>query len=73
MTIKEMILKNKGLWYVVLKDKSKWIIDLDNNMFDNYKWYKEIGTLETDLSDEQLQIFLEDGAWSRIRNKRSII
>ena len=40
-SIKEMILKNKGIWKVTLPDGSKWVLNLNDNTFDNYKWYKE--------------------------------
>jgi hypothetical protein len=51
MNIKEAILKAKGKWLLVMKDKSKWVIDLDNDMFDSFKWYKETKTLESELLD----------------------
>lgn len=44
-----------GIWLVTLKDNSKWVIDFDNNLFDNYKWYKTIGTLESELNWENLR------------------
>ena len=51
MSFKEMMLKQKGMWLVTTSDKSKWVIDLDNMMFDNYKWYKAMGTLESELEN----------------------
>lgn len=51
MNLKDMILKRKGKWLVTKEDKTKWIIDLDDMMFDNYEWYKATGTLESELTD----------------------
>ena len=48
-----------GLWLAILKDNSKWVIDFDNNMFDNYKWYKAYGTLESELNWEDLKKEIE--------------
>lgn len=56
MTIKEYMKKDK--WLVVLKDKSKWVIDFQNKCFDNYKWYKIYGTLESELSEEMFNKFI---------------
>lgn len=61
--MKDMILKSKGLWLVKLSDNSKWVLDLDNNMFDNYKWYKVMGTLESELID--IDSFFK-GSWKKI-------
>lgn len=56
MTIKEYMKKDK--WLVVLKDKSKWVIDFQNKCFDNYKWYKTYGTLESELTEEMFNKFI---------------
>jgi hypothetical protein len=53
----------KGKWLVTLPDKSKWVLDLDNMLFDNYKWYKEVGTLESELED--IENF-KKGSWKRL-------
>lgn len=50
-----------GIVLITLTDNSKWILDLDNNMFDNYKWYKSMGTLESELTEEIKKDFLKDG------------
>lgn len=50
MSIKEMMLKQKGIWLITLNDKSKWVVDLDNMMFDNYKWFKIMETTENELT-----------------------
>ncbi len=64
MTTKEMILKQKGLWLVKLQDKSKWVLDLDTMTFDNYKWWKEIGTLESEIED--LDYWFLNASWSKL-------
>lgn len=48
MTIREQMLKQKGKWKVVTKDKAKYVIDLDNMIFDSYDWYKQ-GQLNSEL------------------------
>ena len=48
MTIREQMLKQKGKWKIVTKDKSKYVIDLDNMIFDSYDWYKQ-GQLNSEL------------------------
>jgi hypothetical protein len=58
MNTKGAMLKGKGKWLLVMKDKTKFVIDLDNNRFDNFKWYKEMGTLESEL--DNLDNLLED-------------
>ena len=64
MSIKEMLLKTKGVWVVTLEDKSKWVIDLDNNIFDSYNWYKKEGTLESELNN--IDEFLK-GSWKKLK------
>ena len=59
MSIKELMLKSGGKWLFTLQDKSKWIIDLDNMLFDNYKWYNKVGTIESDLDMEQFDNFMK--------------
>lgn len=41
----------KGKWIFTLDDKSKWVLDFDNMVFDNYNWYKKVGTLESELTN----------------------
>ena len=48
-------LSMKGIWLLTLNDNSKWVVDFDNNLFDNYKWYKAMGTLESELNWEELK------------------
>ena len=67
MNIIDMILKSKGVWIVTFPDQTKWVIDLDNMMFDNYKWYKAVGTIESDLDNEQLDTFLKSGSWKKLK------
>jgi hypothetical protein len=62
--MKDMLLKTKGVWVVTLEDKSKWVIDLDNNMFDSYKWYRAEGTLESELNN--IDEFLK-GSWKKLK------
>lgn len=64
MTTKEMILKQKGLWLVTLQDKSKWVLDLDNMIFDELSWYQKVGTLESELYD--IDSFFKDGSWKKL-------
>lgn len=45
----------KGKWIITLMDNSKWVVDFDNNMFDDYKWYKKMGTLESELNWDDLK------------------
>lgn len=45
----------KGKWLLTLKNNSKWVVDFDNNLFDNYKWYQIMGTLESELNWEELK------------------
>ena len=59
MSIKELMLKSGGKWLFTLQDKSKCIIDLDNMLFDNYKWYNKVGTIESDLDMEQFDNFMK--------------
>lgn len=49
MAIKEMM--TTGVWLITLRDKSKWVVDMDNKIFDSYKWYKATGTLENEYND----------------------
>jgi len=65
MTTKEMILKQKGLWLVKLEDKSQWVLDLDNMMFDNLNWYQVMGTLESELID--IDNFFKKGSWKKYK------
>lgn len=51
LSINEMM--NSGRWVVILKDNSKWVIDLDNNTYDNYEWYTKVGTLESELINKE--------------------
>lgn len=67
MSITDMILKAKGKWLVQLEDKSKWVVDLDELMFDNYNWYSKVGTLETYLIKSTLDTFLSKGSWKRLK------
>lgn len=64
MTTKEMILKQKGKWLVQLQDKSKWVLNLNNMTFDSFKWYKEVGTLESEIID--LDFWFEKASWKKI-------
>lgn len=64
MTTKEMILKQKGLWLVTLQDKSKWVLDLDNMIFDELNWYQKVGTLESELID--IDSFFKEGSWKKL-------
>lgn len=52
-TIEEMM--KKGKWIITLNDNTKWIVDFDNNLFDNYNWYKKVGTLESELNWQELK------------------
>jgi hypothetical protein len=45
MSIIEMMIKEKGVWYLKLKDGYKMVIDLDNNEWDSYEWYEYYGEL----------------------------
>ena len=47
--------KVDGKWLITLQDNSKWVVDFDNNTFDNYNWYKVTGTLESELNWEELK------------------
>lgn len=60
MSIKDFMLKSGGKWLFILKDKSKWIIDLDKMIFDSFEWHNKVGTLESDLSMEILDSFLKE-------------
>lgn len=51
MSIKDMMLKQKGKWMVKFRDKSKWIIDLTNMSYDSFEWYKATGTLDNEIDD----------------------
>ena len=65
MTTKEMILKQKGKWLVQLEDKSQWVLDLDEMMFDNLEWYQVMGTLESELTD--IDKFFKKGNWKKYK------
>lgn len=65
MTTKEMILKQKGLWLVQLEDKSQWILDLDEMMFDNLEWYQVMGTLDSELTN--IDDFFKKGSWKKYK------
>lgn len=58
MTIKEQMLKQKGMWLVITKDKSKYVIDLDNMIFDSYDWYIE-GQLNSTLDDNSFNSIMK--------------
>ena len=62
--MKEKLLKSSGVWLVTLEDNSKWVLDLNNMFFDTYKWYKTMGTLETEL--KVIDDFLK-GSWKKIK------
>ena len=64
MNVYEMILKSKGMWLVTFPDKTKWVLDLDNNVFDNYEWYKVTGTLESEL--DSIDRF-KKGSWKKLK------
>ena len=51
MSFKDMILKSGGIWFVQLEDRTKWVIDIDNMMFDNWEWYKSMGTIESEINN----------------------
>lgn len=63
-TFESKLLENKGLWLVTLDDKSKWVLDFDKMLYDNYEWYEATGTLESDLVD--YKVFMQ-GYWKKIR------
>ena len=52
MSIQEMILKQKGIWLFKYRDNYKIIVDLDKKLYDEYKWYKTMGTLEQEIDEE---------------------
>lgn len=52
MSIQEMILKQKGIWLFKYRDNYKIIVDLDKGLYDEYKWYKVMGTLEQEIDEE---------------------
>jgi len=62
--MKEKILQMKGLWLVTKEDKTKWVIDLDNMLFDSYDWYKKVGTLESIIED--VDWFMKNSSMRRI-------
>ena len=62
--MKSKILELKGMWLVVKEDKTKWVIDLDNMLFDNYNWYKKVGTLESEIED--IDWFMKNSSIRRI-------
>lgn len=53
--MKIMGISVSGKWIITLKDNSKWVIDFDKNIFDNYKWYKKMGTLESEFNWEEFR------------------
>lgn len=71
MSIKEMI--NRGIWLVTLDDNTKWVVDVDNKLMDSYKWYKAVGTLETECNEEDIQkmLFSDSKKIRRIKNERN--
>ena len=54
MKIDDLILKTKGTWKIIYKDNYKIVVDLDNMMFDTLEWYKAVGILEQELTNEKL-------------------
>ena len=53
IALEDMI--KKGKWIITLNDKSKWVVDFDNNSMDSLEWYKAYGTLENELNYDDLK------------------
>jgi len=51
MTIKDMIKKQKGKWKIKYTDNYIIVIDLDNMLWDSYRWYRATGTLEAEITN----------------------
>lgn len=56
----DLINKIGGIWLIALNDKTKLVIDVDLSLFDNYMWYKKMGTLESPL--DNIYMLLKDAA-----------
>lgn len=64
MSIKDLLLKSKGIWLVTLSNGSKWVLNLSEMTFDNYEWYKAMGTTESELTN--IDDFIK-GNWKRLK------
>ena len=59
MSILDLMLKSKSKYILTYTDGFKLVVDTNKMSYDSYNWYKEVGTLESELTPDKLKELIQ--------------
>ena len=66
MSILDLMLKAKSKYILTYINGFKLVVDTNKMSYDEYKWYKQVGTLEQELTTDKLKELIKECSIKRI-------